>query len=86
LLGAEALVPCRFDLVFQAFESFAKEAGFLGCKSHWVELARFTHEWKFELWNWKLEAGKYKEAPFRVIASTVIGEAISSLGKMQMAY
>jgi hypothetical protein len=51
-----------------------------------VELARFTHEWKFELWNWKLEAGKYKEAPFRVIASTVIGEAISSLGKMQMAY
>ena len=34
LLGAEALVPCRFDLVFQAFESFAKEARFLGCKSH----------------------------------------------------
>jgi hypothetical protein len=33
----------------------------------------------------ELEAGKYKEAPFCVIASTVIGEAISSFGKMQMA-
>ena len=34
----------------------------------------------------ELEAGKYKEAPFRVIASTVNGEAISRFGAMQMAY
>ena len=49
LLSAEALVPCRFDLVFQAFESFAKEARFLRCESHEVELARFVKEWKLEV-------------------------------------
>ena len=49
LLGAEAFVPCRFNLVFQAFESFAKEARFLRCESHEVEIARFTQEWKLEV-------------------------------------
>ena len=49
LLGAEALVTCRFDLVFQAFESFAKEARFLRCESHGVELARIAQEWKLEV-------------------------------------
>ena len=63
LIGAKALVPCRFDLVFQAFESFAKETGFLGCKSHRVELARFAREWKFEVWNQKLE--NIKRHPYK---------------------
>jgi hypothetical protein len=42
-------VPCRFDLAFQAFESFAKEARFLRCESHEVEIARFAQEWKLEV-------------------------------------
>ena len=49
LLGAEAFVPCRFNLVFQAFESFAKEARFLRCESHEMEITRFAQEWKLEL-------------------------------------
>ena len=49
LIGAEAFVPCRFNLVFQAFESFAKEARFLRCESHEVEIARFAQEWKLEV-------------------------------------
>ena len=42
-------MPCRFNLVFQAFESFAKEARFLRCESHEVEIARFEQEWKLEV-------------------------------------
>ena len=49
LLGAEAFVPSRFKLVSQAFESFAKEARFLRCESHEVEIARFAQEWKLEV-------------------------------------
>ena len=49
LIGAEAFVPCRFDLAFQAFEGFAKEARFLRCESHEVEIARFAQEWKLEV-------------------------------------
>jgi hypothetical protein len=49
LLGAEAFVPSRFKLVSQAFESFAKEARFLRCESHEVEIARFAKEWKLEV-------------------------------------
>ena len=49
LIGTEAFVPSRFKLVFQAFESFAKEAWFLRCESHEVEIARFAQEWKLEV-------------------------------------
>ncbi len=42
LLGAKAFVPCRFNLVFQAFESFAEEARLLRYESHEVKIARFT--------------------------------------------
>ena len=42
-------MPCRFNLVFQAFESFAKEARFLRCESQEVEIARFEQEWKLEV-------------------------------------
>ena len=49
LIGAEAFVPSRFNLDFQAFESFAKEARFLRCESHEVEIVRFAQKWKLEV-------------------------------------
>ena len=39
-----------------------------------------------EVRSMELEAGKYKEAPFRVIGFAVITDGVSSFGSMQMAF